>query len=198
MKAAHKGLVCLVAVFALAAVAGLAAADTESITVAAGATVPQNLGSMSEGDLLTISWTSTDSVSAVISGPSGYSEDYSASIYGVDLIDVPHDGAYSIAFTNPGSSSATVTLTWDVAPFSPGGFFDDLVTLVLIIAIIIIVIIVVIVVLVVVVGGKKKKQAAMAATPQIVVPTTPGMCPVCGTQTDTNAQFCAKCGARFR
>lgn len=190
---------CLAAVFALVAVAGMAAADSESITVPAAGSQAQNLGSMAEGDLLSLSWSSTTSVSAVLTGPSGYSKSYSSTTVGWDLFDVPHDGAYTLTFTNSGASAATVTLTWDVTPFSPGGFLDDLVTLVLIIAVVVIVIIVVIVVLVVVVGGKKKKQAAMAGAPAgIVTPTTPGMCPVCGTQTDTNAQFCQKCGARFR
>ena len=187
-------------VFAMVAAAGIVTADTEYVTVAAGGTEAQNLGSLVEGDSMTISWTSLQAVSAVITGPSGYSESYSSSTYGWDLIEIPHDGAYTITFTNAGATSAEVTLTWDVIPFSAGGLFDDLLTIMLIILVIVIVVIVLIVVLVVVVGGKKKKQAAMAAgaPPGLVTPTTPGMCPVCGTQTDTNAQFCAKCGARFR
>lgn len=202
MKAAYRGLVCIVAVFALAAVAGMAAADSETVTVPAAGSQAQALGSMTEGDLLSLSWSSgTTSVSAVLSGPSGYTKTYSASIFGVDLITVPHDGAYTLTFSNAGSSAVTVDLEWTVTPFNPVHEATNIITWLAIIAVIIIVVIIVIVVLLVVVmGGKKKKQAAMAAgaPPGIVMPTTPGVCPVCGTQTDTNAQFCAKCGARFR
>jgi hypothetical protein len=199
MKAKYSLLVCLVAVFAMAAVAGIAAADSETLTVPVGSPVPQNLGSMNEGDLLSISWSTSGTVSAVITGPSGYSRSYSSSDFPVDLIDVPHDGAYTIAFTNEGSSSTTVVLTWDVSPISPGGILDDLVTLFIIVAVVVIVIIVVVVVLVFMLGKKKKQAAPLAGAPQgIVMPTTPGVCPVCGAQTDTNAQFCAKCGARYR
>jgi hypothetical protein len=199
MRSAYKGLVCIVALFAVAAVASVVTADTESVTVPASGTQAQNLGDMSKDDLLSISWTSDHSVSAVLTGPSGYSKTYSSSIFGYDLLNVPHDGAYVLTFTNPGSSSATVTLTWEVTPFNPVHTATDILTWIAIIAVIIIVVIVVIVVLVVVMGGKKKKAEMAAAAPQgIVTPTTPGMCPICGAQTDTNALFCAKCGARFR
>ena len=201
MKAAYKVFACLIALFAMAAVAGIASAETQTITVAAGGTNTVNLGGLSEGDGVFLTWTtsSTTPVSAVLTGPQGFTDSFGSSYVGFETIDIPHDGAYLLTFSNAGSSSASVTVDWTVTPFSPGGFFDDLVTIVLIIAIVIVVVIVLIVVLVLMSGKKKKQQSMAAAAPQgIVTPTTPGMCPVCGSQTDTNAPFCAKCGAKFR
>lgn len=198
MKAAYNVFVCLVAVFALASVAGFASADTQELTVPAAGNLPVNLGEMAEGDLLTIDWTSSTSVSAILQGPSGYTKTYSTTTFGFDIITVPHDGSYILTFSNPSSTSATVTLNWDVSAINPVHEATNILTWLLIIAVIIIVAIVVIVVLVVVMGSKKKQQAAVAAQPAVVTPTTPGMCPICGAQTDTNAPFCAKCGAKFR
>ena len=201
MKAKYSVLVSLVAVFALAAVAGLAAAPTQNVTVPAGGNLNVNLGSYANGDDLLITWSTSTlmEVSGVLNGPAGYSESISASWLVSEDFVLPDDGVYTLTLTNAGSTAASVSLTWEIVPFSPGGFFDDLVTLVIVIAVVIIVIIVVIVVLVFVLGKKKKQQAMVATSPPgIITPTTPGMCPVCGAQTDTNAQFCAKCGARYR
>jgi len=201
MKAKYSVLVSLVAVFALVAVAGLAAAPTENLTVPAGGNQTVNLGNYQDGDDLWITWSTSTlmEVSGVLNGPAGYSESISASWLVSEDFELPQNGAYSLTLSNAGSTDASVSLTWEATPFSPGGFFDDLVTLVIVIAVVIIVIIVVIVVLVFVLGKKKKQQAMVATSPPgIITPTTPGMCPVCGAQTDTNAQFCAKCGARYR
>ena len=196
MKQTRMLVACLVALFALVFVAGLAAADFETVTVNPNSSEAVNLGSMNEDDLLTISWTSNTAVSAIMTGPSGYSESYSSSSYGYDIITVPHDGAYTLTFTNPSSSTtASVDVTFDVVPFNPIETAHDIMWWIMIIGVIIVVIIIVIVVLVVVLGTKKK---AAAAQPTFVAPMTPGMCPVCGAQTDTNALFCAKCGAKFR
>lgn len=160
-----------------------------------------DIGTLHDGDGLFLTWSTSvlTPVSAELTGPEGYSETFTSTYTGFETVDITHDGNYVLTFHNSGSSSASVTVDYTVTPFSPGGFFSDLLTLVIIIAVVIIVIIVVIVVLVVVLGGKKK-QAAMAANapPMIVTPSTPGVCPVCGAQTDTNAPFCAKCGTRFR
>ena len=197
MKQTNKLIVCLVALLALVFVAGLAAADSESVTVNPSASRPINLGGMNDGDLLTLSWTSNTAVSAVLAGPSGYSKTYSSSSIGYDIITVPHDGAYTLTFTNPSSSTtASVELIYNVTPFNPIDTAHDIMTWIMIIGAIVIVAVVVIVVLVVVMGSKKKQAAG--APPAVVTPTTPGMCPVCGAQTDTGAPFCAKYGAKFR
>ena len=199
MKPTYRLIACLAALLALVFVAGLAAADSENVTVSPSASQAVNLGSMNEDDLLTLSWSSNTAVSAVLTGPSGYSESYSSSSFGYDLINVPHDGAYTLTFTNPSSSiTASVDLTFNVAPFNPIDTAHDIMTWIMIIGVIIVVIIVVIVVLVLVLGRKKTQTTTAGAPSGIVTPTTPGMCPTCGAQTDTNAPFCAKCGAKFR
>ncbi len=201
MKAAYKGIACLGAVLTLVAFAGIAAAPSQTVTVAGGGSQTVNMGTYTEGDGLLITWSTqslSTQVSGVVNGPSGFTRSISANWLVEQDFEVPHTGDYTLTLSNAGSTDATVQLTYEMTPFSPQGFFDNLLTLVIIILVVVVVIIIVIVVLVVVVGGKKKQQAAMAAGPQgIVVPSTPGVCPVCGSQTDTNAQFCAKCGARF-
>lgn len=197
MKSINRLMACLVGLLALVLVAGLAAADSETVTVSPSSSQSVNLGVMNEDDLLTLSWTSNTAVSGVLSGPSGWSETYSSSSFGYDLVTIPRDGAYTLTFTNPSSTTAaSVDVTFNVSPFNPIDTADDIVTWVLIIGVIVVVIIVVIVVLVVVLGSRNKQAAA--AAPVISTPMAPGMCPVCGAQTDTNAPFCAKCGARFR
>ncbi len=196
MKSTYKAIVGIVAVLAMVMAAGVASALTvKTITVQANAEKAQNLGSYDTSDILTFSWSSSEAISAVLTGPGGFSEPYAASIAGGDTIIVSEQGSYTLTLTNANSVPATVTLTYT----SSGTEVGNIVNTVILIGVIIIVIVIVVVVLVVVLGMRKKKQTATAAgaPPNIVTPTTPGVCPVCGAQTDTNAQFCAKCGARF-
>jgi len=202
MKTSCRLLVCLIAVFAFVALAGSVAAATGSISVAAGGSTPVSLGTLTKDDWLTVQWTSNVAVSATLSGPDGVVETFSAATSGGwdhPLITVPDTGTYTLTFENSGSVAASVTYTTTVTPWNPVDEATDFLTWLMIIAVIIIVVIIAIVVLVVVLGAKKKKAAAMGGAPLgIVMPTTPGICPVCGAQTDTNAPFCAKCGAKFR
>ncbi len=197
MKSTHKSLAGLVAVLAVVLIAGAAAALTiKTVSVPAGGDRVQNLGNYDSGDILTFSWSCTNAVpvSGTLTGPNGFSESYQATIAGGNTILVSDSGEYILTLHNAEATSSSVQLTYT----SPGTEIGNILTTIVIIAVIIIVVIIIIVV-VVFMAGRKKKQVAMppGAPAGIVTPTTPGVCPVCGSQTDTNAQFCAKCGARF-
>jgi len=157
-------------------------------------------------DSIEYSWSvapSTDYVDFVVWAPdSSEYLSYSGSSYPVGLVMATISGDYVFEWTNPGTSS--VTLTYDLSGDSGiGGAFDFAFWL-LVIGAIVIVVIIVVVVIVVLRGSKKQAPPPPAYGPQqFAAPGTPApyaanTCPKCGGPIDSQQVFCPKCGFKMR
>ena len=159
---------------------------------------------VSDNDLITYQWTSTDLVVFVFRDPDGVEIDSGTDDTGYGIHTADMGGTYTLTWTNNQLGTVSLDYTITETPFGDAtGIFEDIWYTIIIAAVIIVVVIVVIIVLVVYVLGKdKKKQAA----PQYGVPPMqmgpPGApltnCPRCGVPLDPNGAFCQKCGARVR
>lgn len=124
----------------------------------------------------------------------------SGTLFGFDLYTVDKGGVYTLEWTNPSSSGASLTCEVDISSNMSIGFLDDLgdaVVLALLIVLAVIVIVVVVVVLLVV-RGKKQRPQPVAGPGAGVVPPIGDNCAVCGMPVNSSMAFCAKCGAKLR
>ena len=199
MKAASliAGLV-FVSLFALCMTPGASAATT---TISAGNSFTKTVHA-DMLDRIDYSWSvspSTATLDFVITQPGGTEYwSYSGSSYSFFVV-AGLSGDYIFEWTNPGSSS--VTLTYDVGGGSGGvgNMFDTALLLLVIVAIVIVVVVVVVIVLVLR-GGKKSQPAQPTYPPpgEAPAPFVAKVCPKCGGPIDTQQVFCPKCGFRVR
>jgi hypothetical protein len=156
-------------------------------------------------DSIEYSWSSTATVNFELTDPMGsVLESYSGTVNefpGFTMAGV--NGNYHFTWTNPGSSS--VTLTYDLSGGGGVGGALDFAFWLLVIGAIVIVVIIVVVVLVVLRGGKKavSPQQQVYGPQQFAAPGTPApyaanTCPKCGGPIDPQQVFCPKCGFKMR
>ncbi len=167
------------------------AAANETIPPMNALTLTYNL---SEGDTISGDWSSDDTLTFLLTGPSG-TITTNTGTYGIILHICMDDGSYVLSWTNIGISA--VDLQYDVTAGGAGGFFDDIGTAILIGLLVFVAVIVIVIVIVVLVVMKGKKKTQAVAQPMITPPVG-GNCTVCGMPVDPNVAFCAKCGAKLR
>lgn len=176
---------------AIVSLAGLAAADTE--TLSPGETVTKHYGG-SVGDWVTYSWTASGTLHFTVTDPDEVvTEDVSMISWG-GIIIVDESGDYVFEWENAGSSS--VTLDYTVSGFQEVEDAWDTFILVAVIGTIVVIAIVVLLVVLLLMKGKKKAPQAPAAP--VGPPVMDGKCTRCGSPVEPGVAFCPKCGAPLR
>lgn len=156
-------------------------------------------GTIIQGSDLSFTWSSSEPLTLVISGPSGMVESYSSATHGSHTIDITETGDYFMTWTNSGSLQATLTYSYDVDIFAPVHHTLDSILLGAMVGVIVVVIVIVLVVVLVLRGDRGKKPAqTQYVQPAAPVAPTATNCPNCGAAIDASVQWCARCGAKLR